>query len=105
MTGTKAGGQRSQTYHFHPVAACEMCGAANDRFELLGLRLNTSQGMRPKRASGLATSVKRCPDCGLIFADPQPRPADFADHYGEAEDYWNDDYFAADETYFVEPIA
>ena len=79
----------SLTYTFVPVAACEMCGAGRERHRVMGLRLNASQGRSPRSASGIAVSVKRCADCGLVFADPRPVPADFADHYGAPpEDYW-----------------
>lgn len=92
----------AMTYTFHPVAACDMCGSTD--FRLLGQRLNGRQGMTPKSASGIAVSVKQCRDCDLIFADPQPVPANLADHYGmPPEDYWAaadtapaHDYFAAE---------
>ena len=71
----------------------------------MGLRLNTSQGRSPKRASGIAVSVKRCSECGLVFADPRPVPADISDHYGApAEDYWPPGYFEYDPSYFSREI-
>lgn len=92
----------SLRYTFVPVEACNMCGASPDRFKLLGLRLNTSQGRRPKAAAGIAVSIKRCMECDLHFADPQPVPELLTDHYGlPPESYWqagefdlSDDYFA-----------
>jgi SAM-dependent methyltransferase len=86
-------------YEFRPAPACAMCGSGGA--SLLGLRLNTSQGLRPRRAQGIAVSVKRCRDCGLIYADPLPVPDRLADHYDlPPEDYWaavepwTPDYFA-----------
>lgn len=88
-------------YDFIPVTTCEMCGSG--RFRVLGLRLNRSQGRNPRQATGIAVSIKRCEACDLIFADPRPKPADLADHYGiPPESYWTraaewevpDDYFA-----------
>lgn len=94
------------TYTFVPVAECDMCGAGPGKHRLMGLRLNTSQGRSPKSASGIAVSVRRCSECGLVFADPRPVPADIGDHYGApAEDYWPPDYFDYDPTYFGEQIA
>lgn len=75
------------TYTFVPVAECDMCGAAPGKHRMMGLRLNASQGRSPKSASGIAVSVKRCSECGLVFADPRPAPADIGEHYGAlAED-------------------
>jgi 2-polyprenyl-3-methyl-5-hydroxy-6-metoxy-1,4-benzoquinol methylase len=74
-------------YAFKPVTRCDMCGSGNHR--LLGLRLNVTQGIRPGRAEGITVSVKQCRDCDLIFANPQPIPADISDHYGvPPEEYW-----------------
>jgi 2-polyprenyl-3-methyl-5-hydroxy-6-metoxy-1,4-benzoquinol methylase len=93
-------------YTFVPVAACEMCGSGPDRHRVLGMRLNGTQGRDPKRASGIAVSVKRCSECGLVFADPRPVPARIADHYGApAEDYWPPAYFDYDPAYFGAQIA
>ncbi|MES2001400.1 MAG: class I SAM-dependent methyltransferase [Pseudomonadota bacterium] len=64
-----------------------MCGSEDSR--LLGLRLNASQGRRPKAAQGIAVTVKQCSSCGLIYSDPLPIPENVADHYGmPPEDYW-----------------
>jgi 2-polyprenyl-3-methyl-5-hydroxy-6-metoxy-1,4-benzoquinol methylase len=65
-----------------------MCGSQD--FRKLGMRLNCSQGWRPREASGIAVSVKQCRGCGLVFADPQPIPENLSDHYGiPPEDYWH----------------
>ena len=66
-----------------------MCGSA-DR-SMLGLRLNTSQGHRPRRASGLAVSVKKCRNCELVYADPMPIPDSLDVHYDvDPEAYFPD---------------
>ena len=89
-------------YAFKPVAACDMCGSTD--FQMLGMRLSASQGLRPRRAEGISVPVKRCCNCALVFADPQPVPDNISDHYGlPPEDYWDaaafswsPDYFAAE---------
>jgi 2-polyprenyl-3-methyl-5-hydroxy-6-metoxy-1,4-benzoquinol methylase len=92
-------------YEFRPVASCNMCGSTG--FKLLGLRLNGSQGLNPRRAEGIAVPVKQCRSCGLIFADPQPVPNDLTDHYGlPPEDYWADpDHWTWTPAYFATEIA
>lgn len=95
----------SVTYRFDPVSACNMCAAPAAHFVMAGLRLNQSQGLRPRRAAGIAVSIKRCAECGLIFPDPQPVPASLSDHYGDAEDYWHPDYFTEHPDYFSSEIA
>jgi len=95
----------ASTYTFTPVDACNMCGAAPDQFKIMGLRLNRSQGLRPRRVSGIAVSVKKCRRCELVFADPQPMPPNMSDHYGTAEDYWDPEYFDDEPGYFAGEIA
>jgi SAM-dependent methyltransferase len=92
----------ARTYTFRPVPLCEMCGSANRR--LLGLRLSASQGLRPRRAEGIAVPVKRC-QCGMVYADPLPVPAAMADHYDlPPEEYWTNQA-PWDESYFAREIA
>lgn len=92
------------TYTFRPVAACDMCGATD--FRLLGMRLNRSQGMRPRTASGIAVPVKQCRECGLIFSDPQPIPERLSDHYDvPPEEYWHSAALEAPDGYFADEIA
>jgi SAM-dependent methyltransferase len=93
------------TYRFEPVAACAMCAADPIQFRMMGMRLNRSQGLNPRAASGIAVSVKQCRNCGLVFADPKPVPESLDDHYGAAEDYWDADYFADEPDYFAGEIA
>lgn len=68
-----------------------MCGAPSSSFQVLGLRLNRSQGRNPRGVTGVGVTIVRCHKCGLVFPDPQPIPARIEDHYdmpGEA--YWGD---------------
>lgn len=93
-------------YTFKPIGQCEMCGSGPDSHRLLGVRLNASQGLRPKQRSGIAVSVKRCRNCELLFSDPMPIPENFTDHYGRPpEDYWVEEYFNEDPAYFRDEIA
>ena len=96
----------AKRYHFEEVSTCEMCGDNTADHKVMGIRLNGSQGMRPKKKSGIAVSIKRCNSCGLIYSSPMPVPFDIQDHYGvPAEDYWKPSYFKWDETYFAHQIA
>jgi 2-polyprenyl-3-methyl-5-hydroxy-6-metoxy-1,4-benzoquinol methylase len=82
------------TYTFRDVSACNMCGEPADRARTMGIRLNRSQGMLPRRKTGVAVSVCRCRNCGLIFSNPQPIPKSLEEHYGiPAEDYWPKESF------------
>lgn len=79
-------------YSFSSVSVCNMCGAPAAAFRVVGLRMNRSQGFQPKKVDGIAVSIKRCVQCGLIFADPCPVPDQLSDHYGiPPEEYWKDD--------------
>lgn len=69
------------------------------------MRLNHSQGLRPRRAAGIAVSVKKCATCELVFADPQPIPNSLDAHYGAPEDYWTAGQFEDDVDYFAAEIA
>lgn len=63
--------------------------------------------MNPRRAAGIAVSVKKCEECQLIFADPRPKPAVLSDHYGvPSESYWTrSSEWAVPDDYFAEQIA
>ncbi|HEX5184735.1 MAG TPA: class I SAM-dependent methyltransferase [Allosphingosinicella sp.] len=94
------------SYRFERVDRCNMCGASPEAFRLLGLRMNRSQGLRPKAADGIAVSVKKCRACALVFADPQPIPARIEDHYGiPPEDYWTEAQFRIEDGYFATETA
>lgn len=70
-----------------------MCGASSNHHNLLGRRLNKSQGIFPAKKIGIATTIMRCKNCNLIFSNPQPLPLDLQDHYGVMPDsYWTKEY-------------
>ena len=92
-------------YHFAEITHCEMCGEETGRHRILGQRLNTSIGFSPKRRTGITVSVKKCRNCQLVYASPQPQPIDFQDHYGiPPESYWDDKYFNWSPAYFEKEI-
>lgn len=69
------------------------------------MRLNQSQGFRPKSKKGIAVSVVKCRNCSLVYADPLPIPENIDDHYGlPPEEYWNDTDFSWNENYFSTEI-
>jgi SAM-dependent methyltransferase len=93
------------TYTFKDVMTCAMCGASKEAFRFLGRRLNSSQGLRPRKRVGLTTTIVRCQDCGLIFPNPQPLPARLEDHYDAPPDtYWKEEYFVVSSGYFASEI-
>jgi 2-polyprenyl-3-methyl-5-hydroxy-6-metoxy-1,4-benzoquinol methylase len=83
-----------------------MCGDESARHKILGLRLNSHQGLHPRRKSGIAVSVVKCSNCHLYYNNPRPIPHDFQDHYGISPgQYWKEDYFKIDPNYFSVQIA
>jgi hypothetical protein len=93
-------------YEFRHAESCNLCGAKTDGHKVLGRRLNRSQGLRPWRRAGIATTILRCRRCGLHSANPLPVPADLNDHYGvPPEDYWKPEYFEVEEDYLAPQIA
>jgi hypothetical protein len=77
------------SYTFHHSDACMMCGSPAEEHHVLGKRLNQSQGLFPEYQPGITTTVVKCTDCGLIYADPMPIPQTVLDHYGSPpQDYW-----------------
>jgi SAM-dependent methyltransferase len=93
------------TYEFHRVAHCAMCGSTAAR--TLGRRLDRRQGLRPVKSTGALTTVQRCRDCGLVFANPMPLPADLGSHYDvPVDDYWRGQVGGGDPgRYFAAQIA
>ena len=88
------------TYRFEPVNACVMCGSSEAR--VLGRRLDTHQGVRPRHRRAVATTVVRCRQCELIYCDPRPVPESITEHYDRSpEAYWNADYFNEHDDYFA----
>ncbi len=93
------------SYSFEEILYCEMCGDPTDTHKVLGQRMNRSQGMRPKRKSGITVSVKRCRKCRLHYSSPMPIPFDIQDHYGiPPEEYWKPSYFNITDNYFLGQI-
>jgi SAM-dependent methyltransferase len=93
-------------YVFTTPEACNMCGSPSGTAKTLGVRLDKSQGRNPRGARGIAVSVCRCTDCGLIYANPQPRPRSIADHYGlPPESYWKSVSTETPPGYFSREIA
>jgi 2-polyprenyl-3-methyl-5-hydroxy-6-metoxy-1,4-benzoquinol methylase len=71
----------------------------------MGQRLNQTQGLRPKKKAGISVSVKKCNNCHLVYASPQPVPFDIQDHYGiPPETYWSAAYFNWTEAYFAPQV-
>lgn len=92
-------------YSFKEISFCEMCGDKTANHKVLGQRLNKSQGYRPKTKTGISVSIIKCPNCGLIYSNPQPIPFDLQDHYGTPpEEYWKEEYFVWQPTYFNSQI-
>ena len=92
-------------YKFVERDACEMCSAPASEHQMLGMRLNRSQGRSPKKQAGIAVGVMKCRTCDLIFANPLPIPDQLSDHYSlDPEKYWVADYFAEDPDYFAQEI-
>ena len=88
-------------YSFHKVAHCNMCGDTVLSAKIIGRRLNSRQGMRPKNKVGITTTICQCTNCGLIYSNPQPIPGTIQDHYGVLpEEYWKESYFKSDPEYF-----
>lgn len=82
-----------------------MCQRSTADARLIGLRLNGSQGLRPRRRHGITVSIHRCRECGLIFPNPQPQPEQLSDHYGvPPEMYWKRNYFNIDSEHFDDQI-
>jgi 2-polyprenyl-3-methyl-5-hydroxy-6-metoxy-1,4-benzoquinol methylase len=78
-----------------------MCGAGADQHAMVGMRLNKSQGFRPREVSGVAVAIKRCKSCGLIFSDPHPAPQSITDHYElSADTYFDESQRTFDPNYF-----
>lgn len=85
-------------YQFFYQDTCNMCQAPVSESKVLGMRLNTSQGLKPRAAIGLGVTVMKCGSCGLIYSDPQPIPFNIEDHYNvDPSEYWDEQYFSGDE--------
>ena len=99
------GGSSEKKYRFEQVSSCNMCGASTEESSLIGLRLNCSQGLRPKLKQGIAVTVRRCKRCNLVYPSPFPIPFNMQDHYGVPPDeYWTETYFRNESNYFFSEI-
>jgi len=93
-------------YSFYERDTCEMCGTSTEKNKEKGIRLNTTQGRNPKKKHGIAVSIQKCRQCGLIYSNPLPIPNNIGDHYKmPPESYWREGYFQADDTYFFNEIS
>jgi len=85
-------------YSFIPIDSCNLCGAKETQFKVLGKRLNKPLGFRPKNKTGITTTIVKCKNCGLIFSNPLPIPEDLQDHYAvSSEEYYKNHDFLVDE--------
>lgn len=99
--------EKIRKYNFEYAEVCEMCKDSEvEKHKILGIRLSQSQGFAPKKKTGIAVSIKKCRNCGLIYSYPQPIPDKITDHYGiNPEDYsWGDNYIKYDPEYFKRQI-
>lgn len=88
-------------YAFKDITHCAMCGDPIAGHKVMGQRLNRSQGFNPRKKTGISVSIMQCRNCRLIYANPQPIPHDFQDHYGAPpESYWKEEYFQWTPDYF-----
>ncbi len=89
------------SYEFVEVNARNMCGTPAAEARVLGRRMNRSQGLRPTRRVGIATTVVKCRSCDLVFSNPLPVPPLLTQHYGvPPESYWTEAYFVQQDDYF-----
>jgi SAM-dependent methyltransferase len=93
----------SLTFRFEPVDSCVMCLGSEVR--VLGRRLNTHQGVRPRHLTAIATTVVQCRQCGLIYSNPRPVPESLGQLYDRApEDYWRPGYFVQEQDYLSDVL-
>jgi SAM-dependent methyltransferase len=87
----------AKTYSFVYSERCNMCGAGADEQTFLGHRLDSRQGLWPKRKAGITTPIFVCRICRLLYPNPMPIPARLEQHYDVApEAYWTESYFQSD---------
>jgi len=83
-----------------------MCGAGKAMQKNTGMRFDSTQGKRPMKKTGIAVSVARCKNCGLVYTNPMPVPENISDHYGvEPEAYWKEDYFRIPENHYSDELS
>lgn len=89
------------TYRLVTPEKCNMCHSPVSESKMLGRRLNSSQGLSPKKKPGFSVSVMRCNNCGLIYPSPLPIPSSIDDHYGvPPESYWTDAFLTVEDDYY-----
>jgi ubiquinone/menaquinone biosynthesis C-methylase UbiE len=94
------------SYVFREIDHCRMCLAPSSSSRILGLRLNQSQGLNPRRKSGVAITVHRCTVCDLVFSNPEPQPAHLNEHYDiPVESYWSEGQLSASIDIFGLPFS
>ncbi|OJJ23910.1 methyltransferase type 11 [marine bacterium AO1-C] len=92
-------------YNFEYSEHCNMCGAPSSEAKILGKRMNLSQGKKPQKKVGIATTVVKCKNCDLIYPNPMPVPESLDQHYGTpSESYWTPEYFKIEQSYFAHQI-
>lgn len=92
-------------YQFELIEKCDMCSNELSTSQILGQRLNTSQGYNPKNKGGISVTIYKCSTCKLIYSSPMPIPINIQDHYGiPADDYWTPEYFEYTSNYFLPQI-
>jgi 2-polyprenyl-3-methyl-5-hydroxy-6-metoxy-1,4-benzoquinol methylase len=92
-------------YRFIGIENCNMCGSKTKNHKIFGKRLNQPQKKKPRNKIGVTTTICKCNECGLIYANPQPVPFDLQDHYGiPPEQYWKTEYFSINDQYFKNEI-
>ena len=97
--------QERLRYYFQYLHECNMCGSDIKHHKVLGKRLNTSQGTNPRNKIGIAVTIVKCTNCGLIYSNPMPIPFDLEDHYGvPPNEYWEKEYFHIPDNYFKHEI-
>jgi len=97
--------ERTIEYRFQYVEKCTMCGSGAKNQQVMGRRLNRAQGRNPSKKAGISTTVMKCSDCGLIYANPLPVPINIQSHYGiPPEEYWKEHYFELNDSYFLQQI-
>ncbi len=80
---------KQKRYGFEVLSRCNMCQSSGESHRFVGRRLDGAHGMNPRKKLGLSTSIVRCRDCGLVFANPMPLPLNFDEHYAiDPELYW-----------------
>ena len=90
--------KKEMIYIFRPVNECNMCHAGARDQKKMGRRLNKSVGMNPRKVIGIATTVMKCRNCGLIYSNPQPVPYDLGMHYDmPVTEYYTTDFLEMEE--------